>query len=392
MTEKYYITPNETIGKTDSESIQNAVNKAKIQELNRVVIPQHNDRTGTNTWTIEKTISLPDNIEIIIDNAYMVLADGVYANMFSNSNLVDGKTQLSDMTQKNITIRGIGKSILDGGSYNGLSESNSAKDGRAHISKNSTIFFCNCENVRVENLTLTNQRWWAINNVAVTHSVFRNLDFKADISRLDANGVHHPFELPLCYSEIYVKNADGIDLRIGCHDILIENITGFTEDDTVALTALSGFELPIIPPDTEMSIHDVVIKHIYSDCYVCANVRILNDDGNKVYNILIDDVCDTRTRTEYKSGATIRFGDFIYTKKTPAKLGELYNIFVSNVSSKSAHPVLIAKNLMNTTFENIMSGCGKKIFCINKQAEIQNCVFNGIKPLDGNYENLTDID
>ena len=29
-------------------------------------------------------------------------------------------------------------------------------------------------------------------------------------------------------------NADGIDIRRGCRDIVIENITGFTEDDTVA--------------------------------------------------------------------------------------------------------------------------------------------------------------
>ena len=31
------------------------------------------------------------------------------------------------------------------------------------------------------------------------------------------------------YEEVLVKNSDGVDLRIGCHDIKIENITGFID-------------------------------------------------------------------------------------------------------------------------------------------------------------------
>ena len=40
------------------------------------------------------------------------------------------------------------------------------------------------------------------------------------------------------YNDILIKNADGVDIRQGCHHILIENLTGFVEDDCVACTAL----------------------------------------------------------------------------------------------------------------------------------------------------------
>lgn len=36
-----------------------------------------------------------------------------------------------------------------------------------------------------------------------------------------------------------VKNGDGIDFRSGCHDCTVENIYGYTSDDTVACTAIN---------------------------------------------------------------------------------------------------------------------------------------------------------
>ena len=40
--------------------------------------------------------------------------------------------------------------------------------------------------------------------------------------------------------EEYLLNQDGIDLRQGCHCITIENITGYTGDDLIALTTIGG--------------------------------------------------------------------------------------------------------------------------------------------------------
>ena len=67
-----------------------------------------------------------------------------------------------------------------------------------------------------------------------------DLDFCANDTGIDGNGCEYHGLKRDKYAEVLVKNADGVDLRQGCHDIVIENLTGFTEDDSVALTALNG--------------------------------------------------------------------------------------------------------------------------------------------------------
>lgn len=378
-----FVSPNETPGATDNESIALAIRKAKQTGVNRVIIPRHNERRGGDLWEIGATVRLPDEIEVIFDNAHLRLADGVFCNMFSNENLGTplGRTPAGE--QKNITLRGIGRAVLDGGTYNGLSEKNCSKNGLPHISVNTTLFFANVCGLTVENIAIVNQRWWGITNVFVRDSVFRNIAFRADLSRVDADGVHHPDELPQNYAEIYVKNADGIDLRVGCHDILIENITGFTEDDTVALTALGRFEreLGYTVEGRASDIHDVTIRHIASDPYVCAVVRLLNDNGNKLYNIDIDGVTHLRTQTDHsQTGSAVRIGDMAYAD-THSTLGDTYNISVKNVVSHAVYAVSLCKGLKDSRMENIVVAEGGRYGfggVPNGGAVLENCVIKNI--------------
>ena len=82
-----YIQAGTMKGATDAEQIQNAIAEAKSNGTNRVVISRHNDRTGADIWNIDRTVFLPDDIELLIDNAHLRLADGAFCNMFSNENL-----------------------------------------------------------------------------------------------------------------------------------------------------------------------------------------------------------------------------------------------------------------------------------------------------------------
>ena len=138
-----YIQAGKASGATDAEQIQNAIAEAKSNGTNRVVISRHNDRTGADIWNIDRTVFLPDDIELLIDNAHLRLADGAFCNMFSNENITKDISHTTAGEQKNITLRGIGNAILDGGTYNGLSEKNSLQDGRPHISVNTTLLFFN---------------------------------------------------------------------------------------------------------------------------------------------------------------------------------------------------------------------------------------------------------
>ena len=122
-----YIQAGTMKGATDAEQIQNAIAEAKSNGTNRVVISRHNDRTGADIWNIDRTVFLPDDIELLIDNAHLRLADGAFCNMFSNENITKDISHTTAGEQKNITLRGIGNAILDGGTYNGLSEKTACK-------------------------------------------------------------------------------------------------------------------------------------------------------------------------------------------------------------------------------------------------------------------------
>lgn len=375
-----FITPNETVRGSDSASIQAAVALAKECGCDRVRIPRRNERTGKDRWIIEETIALPSDIELLIDDAHLILAEGKYLNMFSTGS--PERNTAADET-RNVTLRGRGRAILDGGVYNGLSEKNSGRDGRPHISKNTTLLFFNTAHLTVENLSLVNQRWWAITNIFVRHATYRNIHFEADFSRVDENGVHHADEYPTAYHEVYVKNADGIDLRVGCHDFLIENISGFTEDDSIALTALGGFERDYnyFIWDGDADIHDVVIKNVATESY-CANVRLLNDNGFKLYNVTVDGVRSISSPRTAKNHSAVRVGDMVYAQ-AHSVLGDTHHITVRNVISESEIAVSLCKGLVDSSIESVtvLKGCAGVAAFKKYEATLKNCRIEGILPL-----------
>ncbi len=351
-----YVTPNTHPGATDAESIQNAIDLALSTGNPHVRVPRVNERTGEERWVIDEAIRLPSDIEILFDDAHLMLADGCFCNMFT---ALGGDSAAKAL--RNITLRGRGHAVLDGGHYNGLSERNSEKDGRPHISKNTTLLFANVEGLVVEDLTLTRQRWWAITNIAVRHARFSRLRFAAELSRIDEQGVHHPNEWPTRYREMYVKNADGIDLRVGCSDVVIEDITGFTGDDTVALTALGGFErkLGLFPADLSPDIHDVTVRRVDSETFCCATVRLLNHNRNKLYNVLVEDITNRHTDGLFRSHAAVSIGDPHYAETLNAA-GDTHHITVKNVRSAALTGVSLCGFLEDCVIENIEAFDGQR--------------------------------
>lgn len=350
-------------GSTDSERIIAAIDIALKEGVRAVRIPRRNGR-GDEVWVIDRTIELPSDIEIFIDDAHLVLATGGYLNMFSA--IADFGPEGSEKSSalRNIYIHGSGRATLDGGEYNGLSERNFKERG-IDIYRNTSMIFFNVDGLRVENISVINQRWWGITNIFVSNALFRNIHFDADFSRIDKNGVHHPGERPITADEIYVKNADGIDLRIGCHHVLIENITGFTEDDSVALTALGTGEMNrgMFVKGEETAIHDVRIKNVVTDCY-CSNVRLLNGNGHRLYNIELDGIAsllsDKRTQDNpfsARNSATVRIGDVAYTRDYPG-FDDVRNITVRNIFSETNCAVTVCNAVSGFTVENVIAKAG----------------------------------
>ena len=360
---RYHMDPNDFTAATDDGCIQLAIDEASRTGCNRVIIPGFNKRRGAYIWIIENTILLPSHMEVVIDGAHLRMADGVMCQMFRNSNAMTALCKTPEGHQTGIIIRGVGNATLDGGKHNGLREDNSGKDGMPLVYNNLTIYLHNVSDFRVEGLHIRDQRWWAIACAFCWDGVFDNLHFAItdhSYRKGHPDWDNHPW-----------RNQDGVDLRIGCHDIQIRNITGETCDDIVALTALGNpgsgrFEDVYRCEHLSADIRNVTIRNITGYCNHCAMVRLLTHFGNRLYNITIDGVVDASpddhsvvVNEGVRSAVGVKVGEYGYHKGDLAnlvKLGEMKNISISNVFSNGYCGVDMNAAVENVTIRDVFVG------------------------------------
>ena len=334
--------------------------RSKIEESVR-----NESRTAivSGNWEIDEAIRLPSNFTLILEDAHLRMADGVYSNMFVNEHHGTDIGNTANGTDRNINIIGRGNAILDGGNYNGLSEKNQLQDGLPPIWKNNLLLFTNVDGFKVSGISCRNQRWWALNFVYCANGYLGNIDFCASDIAVDENGGEYHGLKREKYKEVLVKNADGIDLRQGCHDILIENITGFTEDDSVALTALNGkLEQTFAVKGLSSDLCNVEIRNIRTAAF-CTNVRLLNQGDIKLHDITIDGVYDTSGDSPYmdKGLYAVRIGDTHLYGTRHATEDETYNITVKNVYGCGDYVLCLAGAMKNLVLSGIEAKNGAKM-------------------------------
>ena len=345
----------------------NNFNKGGSKYISSLIAAAVADESRTATvsgnWIIDEAVRIPSNFTLILEDCHLRLADGSYTNMFVNEHHGTDVGNTVEGTDRNISIIGRGSAILDGGKYNGLSEKNHSRDGLPHIRKNNLLLFTNVDGFKISGITCRNQRWWALNFVYCSNGYIGNIDFCANDTGIDQDGNEYHGLIRSKYDEVLVKNADGIDLRQGCHDILIENITGFTEDDSVALTGLSGslertFAVEGLPSD----ICNVEIRNIRTAAF-CTNVRLLNQGDIKLHDIVIDGVYDMgRESVHMDSGIfAVRIGDTHLYGPRHATEDETYNITVKNVRGEGYYAISLAGAMKNLVLFGIEATNGAKM-------------------------------
>lgn len=328
-------------------------------------------RTATisGAWEIERAVRLPSNFTLILENCHLRLADGSFTNIFVNEHHDTELGRTPAGLDSNISIIGRGAAILDGGKYNGLSERTQLKDGMPPVHKNNLVLFTNVEGFKIQGISCRNQRWWALNFYYCRFGYIADIDFCASDIGIDADGNEYHGLMRERYDEVLVKNADGIDLRVGCHDIVIENITGFTEDDTIALTALFGkgekqFAVCGLPTD----ICNVKIRNVRSAAF-CTIVRLLNQGGTKLHDIEIDGVTDVAPECDRLDHGlyAVRVGDVRLYGSRHATAEETYNIAIKNVRGSGDYVVSLAGAMRGLTMYGI-EACGDARLLLDERA------------------------
>ena len=333
---KNYYSPNdvEFIADSDSKSIQNAIDAAEKGPIRTVRIPRVSERTGREEWIIDKSILLPSDVTVILDDCHLVLKKGVYENIFRNKNMYTDISTKPEGKQRNIRIIGEGDAVLDGGEGNDLTEATSMKDGRPSIRFNNFILLHNVDGYVIENLSLVNLRWWAINQCCCTNGRLENLRF---------------------FNGDLIRNQDGIDVRLGCSHIYINNITGRLGDDVIALSAFAGGleRKTYLVEGMEPDIHDVTIKNVTADTNYSL-VALRNTDGAKMYRISIENIRDAGGI--YGPRSVVRIGENLYYVNRTSIIGETYDITVRGVYSLNRGTVFIGGALKDSHISDVYAG------------------------------------
>ena len=359
MALRLFYTPNDPdlIGESDSRSINNAIRAAVESGCNTVIIPRLNARSDSYEWVIGESILLPDNITVVLDGGLMIQETGCYCNMFRTLHAFDGEPRTLANEQKNIRLLGRNGALLDGGVYNGFSEW-TAKDGS--LINNTMLLFVNTRGFTVEGFKVRHQRWWGMTYYYCCHGTIRNIEFEADFASVGPDGERLE-ETPGEYKDIYIKNGDGIDLRCGCSDILVENITGQTEDDTVALTALKGrHEKRFFVAEKGWDIHEITVRNVVSNVLSGGQLRLLCADGTRVFDVAADSLMDTSPRRAWMASVFLGYAILAeYIRERTSVRGEMFNISLSNVFSNSKRAILVGCSVENLRITNLF--CKKDV-------------------------------
>lgn len=275
-------------------------------------------------YEINTPLVVKSGCHITLDGCTLRLADGVYSNVFISEGAWNDATKEEIPLVTDVKIIGKNGAKLDGGKPNDLREKTANKNGLPHVLNNTFVLFRNVDGFEVSNLLLSDPRYWCLTFYYCRNGVVSDIEFKASDS---------------------VPNQDGIDLRRGCHDIVIKHLRGSTGDDTVALTGLRHrIETERFDVHGESGdIHNVTISDVSTEVTGGHGViRLLNHDGIKLHDVVIEDIYDRHIENGGKlNQAAIRLGDSNYWTVSQAADGDMYNVTVRNVTTNSPIPVKI---------------------------------------------------
>lgn len=242
------ITPNQFKG-TDSQRIQKAIQKAK--ETTGIVTIPRNNSNGTQRWLLDEALRLPSDLTVMLENCTIQLSDQCRDNMFRSDNVGVG---IEDPEwNRNIHLIGVGNVVLKGaenprstgdgartlvldpdaerkkGNWRVSYGSDAAYPDRKHTGdwRNIMILMAYVDGFSLKNVRVENSHAWAI-SFERTHN--------AELSDIR---IFNPEEVLINGKHVKVFNKDGIDLRQGCKNFRIHNISGFTADDFIALSSLN---------------------------------------------------------------------------------------------------------------------------------------------------------
>ena len=383
---------------TDNETIERAMANRTADGV-VVIPPRESDvEPERREWLLDRAILVPENTTVVLRNCTIKLSDRCRDNFFRSANCGIGIENPARI--HNVHIRGEGLCALvgadhpratgDGGkilanpcpytpedlcrlapwvpeerrspeklSFDLDSHSHSfgtdaGKEDESHYGdwRGVGVLLANVEDFSIENLRIVKSHGWGISLEECANGRVEKIDFDANMSK-EIDGMLNNME-----------NQDGVDLRNGCHHIIISDITGNTGDDVIALTAIVPDEWTykpggsmrtthVMPNDwnrRDRDIHDVIIRNVVAWSQLCHTILLL-PANTRIWNVVIDGIIDNPPPGQTHHGV-LKFGSGGYGRNLP---GSLSNITVSNVVCNSRIPIRLDGYLKDSVITNVVN-------------------------------------
>ena len=189
----------------DSDAIARRID-ASLADGSRAVTLSRNASSPDGTWHLTRAILVPDDFTLVFNGCRVELVDGVQDNLVRNAGAAEGTCQ----PNKGIRILGRNGAVLSGGRRNHYLP---RRSGDPNGWRSVGILLCDVSDYEVGGFAMEETQCWAISQERCCRGRVHDIRFgSTDI----------------------MFNQDGVDVRKGCHDLVIENISGSTGDDAVA--------------------------------------------------------------------------------------------------------------------------------------------------------------
>jgi len=281
-------------------------------------------------YLISEAIALPSNTTMIVDGCKIKLADNIFDNIIRSGNLdIDEADPYGYAKQllpaQNIKVLGKNGAEIEGAEnfYEGVNPKTGVKEkwlGDYWGWRNFTILFSYVDGFEISGLKVSKTHSWGI--------VLTNGCKNGHVNHINLHTT--------------VKNGDGVSIIQGGSDIVIENITGETSDDTIILAAFdetrwsnNKYVFPLLPvrySDYSYGgdIHDITCRNIETSGI--HHVMILLPSQPKIYNIYCSNISDGPKGGKRKVMRIYGNGQY----GQGFKPGNMYNIYMNDIRSYKA--------------------------------------------------------
>lgn len=351
-------------GKTDdTKAIQAAIDKAVKDGSGKTMIPEGH-------YLISSALLIPSNFTLTAhEKAYIELKKSSNQYLLRNKDLIRGNENIK----------------VFGGKWNGnaWTQTRTIRETVEGSDFCFGFFFYKVKNLEVAKMQIDSTRSWGIAYMECNNVHIHDIHFQ-----------QNPF-MDSQYTSALNHNGDGV--TGGGNNVLLENISGFTNDDLIAFASggasFQGKMSPFPAFDYKnVTVRNIFPQNIYDSIPALKAVAFYTFENTKVSDITIENVKGNT------AAASILFYS-LFNKKGTFSNVKISNVEGANVYSRSGHPNLHASygiftfkdsyidNLTITNVSRIENTYASPQFVFDDNTVVDNLV---IRKVDIKHKNITE--